>query len=324
MNKKPFQSFDQQIQILKSRGLKFTSEETALNALKSYGYYNIINGYKDPYVHQINGEEKYLDGITFERILSLFQIDQIISFSIMNAMLRLEASLKTAAAYAISEAFSSDQQEYLKKTHYRSGKYRKDKYGNTSSQLDNILLKFNKILNDDAQPYKHYREDHHNIPPWILFKGASFGNMVNFVKLQRSNIKNRIISLMYNIPEPIVNELQEIKELFMDTLFVCLDYRNATAHGMRIYNMETKAKYRYNALLHPSIGISEADYRKGTGLTGIIPLCGSLQYFDNKSPLRTILAGCDMCLTAHTQLYPEDEEYLNSFINTSAIEFNNN
>lgn len=58
---KNFTTFEEQINILKNRNLKFTSEESALTALKRYGYYNIINGYKDPYVDIIDDKEHYKD-----------------------------------------------------------------------------------------------------------------------------------------------------------------------------------------------------------------------------------------------------------------------
>ena len=54
---KDFTTFEEQVKILKRRGLKFTSEETALKALQRFGYYSIINGYKDPYVDIIAGKE---------------------------------------------------------------------------------------------------------------------------------------------------------------------------------------------------------------------------------------------------------------------------
>ena len=44
---KPFTTIDQQIKILKDRNLKFLNEKAAREHLRSYGYYEIINGYKD-------------------------------------------------------------------------------------------------------------------------------------------------------------------------------------------------------------------------------------------------------------------------------------
>ena len=44
---KPFKTIDEQIEILKDRHLKFINEEAAKSNLISYGYYEIVNGYKD-------------------------------------------------------------------------------------------------------------------------------------------------------------------------------------------------------------------------------------------------------------------------------------
>ena len=44
---KPFKTIDQQISILQSRNLLFHNKETAAKNLERYGYYEIINGYKD-------------------------------------------------------------------------------------------------------------------------------------------------------------------------------------------------------------------------------------------------------------------------------------
>ena len=43
---KPFKNLDEQIEILKSRGLKFNDENKAKKYLLNYNYYNIINCYR--------------------------------------------------------------------------------------------------------------------------------------------------------------------------------------------------------------------------------------------------------------------------------------
>lgn len=44
---KEFKTIDQQVEILKRRGLLFENEVGAKNKLIRYGYYEIVNGYKD-------------------------------------------------------------------------------------------------------------------------------------------------------------------------------------------------------------------------------------------------------------------------------------
>lgn len=309
MKDKNFTTLERQIEILKNRNLKFGSEEAAIIALKRYGYYNIINGYKDPYVYLNDGEERYRDNITFEQIYSLYTLDRQVRNELMSAMLEVEDTLRTAVAYTLSESFTADQNLYLRRSNSRLGKKRHGRY-----QLDDILLKFNKIFNDDIQPMKHYRETYGNIPPWILLKGASFGNLVNFVKLQKGPQKDRIISLMYNAPLALVQAMEELKNMFMDTLFVCLDYRNRAAHGGRIYNFKTDATFRFNQILHRSMDISQADYRNGKGISDLITLTSALKFMDNGTAHCKLIAAMHYFSEKHCSIYPEDHDYLKKYL----------
>lgn len=308
---KDFTTIERQIEILKERDLQFVSEEMAFKTLQRFGYYSIINGYKDPYIctDGDDDKEKYVEGVTFEQIYSLYRFDKNIRNELLAAMLDIEETLRAAVAHTISEAFGADQNLYLKKENYRPGKKKADSF-----QIDEILNKFSKVMNDNVQPIKHYREVYHNIPPWILLKGASFGNLVNFVRLQKGPQKNKIISIMYDVPVEFVEASPELKNLFMDTLFVCVDYRNRAAHGGRIYNFMPKSKFRYSHILHKQMKISEADYRHGQGVTGLMPLIHATQLFDNKDAYYKLIASAEYFLSQHCKLYPDDRAYLENYL----------
>lgn len=47
MEQKEFKTIDEQLEILKSRGLCFSTDESTKRYLEKENYYNIINGYKD-------------------------------------------------------------------------------------------------------------------------------------------------------------------------------------------------------------------------------------------------------------------------------------
>ena len=100
----------------------------------------------------------------------------------------------------------------------------------------------------------------------------------------------------------------------MDTLFVCLDYRNRAAHGGRIYNFTTDAKFRYNPLLHVPMLISQADYRTGKGSTGLVALAFSVMFLDNKNPATALVAAYEMFLEEHCDIYPNDRSYLEQYM----------
>lgn len=56
---------DQQIHKLKSQLLTFEDETRAKQILQTYGYYNIINGYRDPYIIREYGKGRLLNKILF-------------------------------------------------------------------------------------------------------------------------------------------------------------------------------------------------------------------------------------------------------------------
>ncbi|EGO8441344.1 Abi family protein, partial [Enterococcus faecalis] len=50
MNKKPFKTLDEQIIILRNRGLVISDDEVTKSILLRENYYNVINGYKDIFI----------------------------------------------------------------------------------------------------------------------------------------------------------------------------------------------------------------------------------------------------------------------------------
>ena len=317
MAKKHFTTFEEQIQILSDRGLLFHSKETAIQALKRYGYYNIINGYKDSYITiDDNGNERYKEGVSFEQIYSLYCMDRYVRNAILDSTLDVEDMLRNALAHTIAESFGEEESAYMNAENYHSGIKRKSRF-----KRDDILKKFQKILSDnDQEPIKYYRNNYGNVPPWIMLKGASFGNLVNFTKLQKGPQKNRVLSLLSGLPAETIGSIQEVKDLLMDTLFVCLDYRNTAAHGWRIYNYESSSTFRYSRILHSRLGISEADYRHGKGKTGITTLHSALSFLDNHSPAVSLQAGANVAIEEHCETYPEDLKCLQDYINFAVVD----
>ena len=66
---KPFKTIEQQLDILRSRKLEIDDELAARNALSSYGYYEIVNGYKSFLLNSLSEEEEFREGETFSHLL---------------------------------------------------------------------------------------------------------------------------------------------------------------------------------------------------------------------------------------------------------------
>lgn len=320
MNDKPFRSIKEQIKLLEdNRHLTILDKELAENALKRYGYYEIINGYKTPFLIDPKDDDLgYKEEATFEHIYGLYTLDRKIRESVLQGTEQFEQTFKQILAYTISEEISDNQNNYTAKSHYNKGEAHYNKKGKfKGTDRDRLLLKFTRILKSSNQPYKHYIDSHGNMPPWILVKGLMFGEAVYWYKLSKPIIRKKVISKMLNIDISLLQEIDhslKISQAFGDILSLCLSYRNLTAHGGRVYNhrsslyalKQSKFIYREGVLGE----ISTKQFKNGERRSSLGTLIQSLSIFENKDPYLSILVGLSVDINSYLKKYPEDKEML--------------
>lgn len=303
-----FKTIDEQIQLLKSRNLIFLNEETARLNLLRYGYYEIINGYKDFILKNKNPDE-YKKGETFEHMFELYKLDKSLKNTILKSTLDFELNLKTVLSYVLSKKYGVLNNSYLNRQFYNLGK--RDKKG--KYQLDRLFTKFDYIINDNIEPFKHYRLDHGHTPPWILFKGCTFGNIKHFYNLQKSNVKDEVIAIMMGFPIELVEEFPSIKNFFSDFLNLAYNFRNRAAHSGRVYNYNPKnSSVRYFNIFHKNeyVNIDEAEYRLGYGKNDIYTLNKAFILLENMDPSYELSSGLNTYVTSHLEKYPDDKNFL--------------
>lgn len=310
---KPFKTIDEQIQILKSRGLNFENEDAARKILMHYGYYEIVNGYNK---FLLSSDERYRENEKFEHLFAIYRLDRDLQNNVLHVTLEIESLLKTSLSYFIAKEYGHDEKDYLKRTNYKSGRRLffpdgspiKDKNGQDLYEIDSTFRKFKNILKDNIEPFRHYREDHGHIPPWILFKGCSFGNIRHFYQLQTPSIKDSVMRTMMGFPEEDIFTLPEsAKKVFSDAIFVAQKFRNRAAHGGRIVGYRVDSQnIQFSDYLSEKLNITEEQFTKGYGNGNYYSLFAYLQLFDDKRPLVLLSLCTKVALDEHFKLYPED------------------
>ncbi|UOF90092.1 Abi family protein [Fodinisporobacter ferrooxydans] len=71
---KPPATFEEQIQILKSRGLIIEDEDFAIRTLKKINYYRL-----SAYGLSLKQNDQYQPGVTFNQIYALYEFDHLFS-----------------------------------------------------------------------------------------------------------------------------------------------------------------------------------------------------------------------------------------------------
>ena len=110
---------DEQLSLLVEKGLTIDNEKIAKYNLERYGYYNIINSYKQPFQIKSEKGKVYRPGTTFDQIYSLFIFDHYLRNSVMSAMLDLEEYLRAAVAEILASNFGVDDKKYLQFRNFR-------------------------------------------------------------------------------------------------------------------------------------------------------------------------------------------------------------
>jgi abortive infection bacteriophage resistance protein len=95
---KPALTYEQQVSLLKSRGLQILSDEQALHWLERIGYYR-FSAYFIPFKE--HGKDKFLPNVTFQMVLDLYQFDARLRLLAMQAIDMVEVSVRAALTYRL-------------------------------------------------------------------------------------------------------------------------------------------------------------------------------------------------------------------------------
>ena len=107
---KVFKTIEDQIKILRSRGLRVDSRHKTI--LLHENYYNIINGYKKPFLASCGPNETYLRGTSFKEIIALYEFDRSLRYITLRRLLKMETHIKSVVAYVFSKYHGYDHKLY--------------------------------------------------------------------------------------------------------------------------------------------------------------------------------------------------------------------
>ena len=299
-----YTTVEQQIQKLLNQNLILNDVEYASKSLHLYGYSNLIKSYREPYVITSGKSKVYRSGVSFEQVCSLYILDKNLRNAVMAAMLDLEEHIKEATADVVAKSFGPHQEQYLSYKNYRNKRKRKKRF-----TLPGILDTMNETLTTDKNPIYHYKTEHGIVPPWILFKSIYFSTIVNFIDLFKSTELDELVHLLYNGNKLNLSD-EALRKLLLDTLYVCLEYRNASAHGGRIYNYNCHFKVRYAEIFSSDLS------SKSRGFNQLLFLLSLLKY---QAPLQRLNDVLRRQLSRHCSRFPQDVTYLGQILNINIV-----
>lgn len=237
---KEHKTFNQQLTILRNRGVVVPTNGKPKRFLEQENYYNVINGYKDLFLvkgsnNQPVEPEIYQEGTHFNELKALFLFDRELRILLLKYLLIFENSIKTTVAYEFSK-------KYPRKNAYLDIANFVDNDPKKVLQQISILTKTIHDKVDRSGAIKHYIEEHGEVPLWVLVNFLTTGNIANFYNILTDSTKN-IIAKFYTDKYRAQNKDNTFRLSSAD-LSACLKVanlvRNICAHDERLYNVNLR------------------------------------------------------------------------------------
>lgn len=206
-------SIEEQIELLKSRGLIISDYEVAKKTLSTINYYRLsgyLFGFRNP-------DGTYKQGISLNRILDLYVFDAKLTRILMYALENVEETLKTRFSYVLSSSFPENPLVYLDSSIFRN---------------KNEVAKFRSIfekakLDNSGLPFiKHHINNYNgDLPIWVAVEIMTMGNIHKLYKNLNGQFQKAIAKLYNTGPTQLQSWIENLTYT-----------RNNLAHYMRIYN----------------------------------------------------------------------------------------
>lgn len=255
MVEKSFKNFEEQIEHLKSKNLKFKDEKRALSILKRLNYYALINGYKPIFLDE--KFDRYLENTFFEDIYALYSFDAEMRELLLKFIFKFENNLKTKIIYYFSEKFKNDTQAYLKENNFD---YENELF---REKIEKLIKKMKKIIekqkdNNDSR-ITHYLNKYNIIPIWVALPQFDLGIAVHFYKYSLKEIKDKISKHFYEdyLENNCNNSGKYIltSENFSSIISFVNNFRNVSAHNARLYNHKYVEEEIEGSIIHSRLNI---------------------------------------------------------------------
>ncbi len=225
MNMKTAKTFQDQLEILRSRGMFIDDKTEALEILKRVNYYRLT-----VYALQFSNNNHYTSSISFTKMYKIYEFDEKLRSLLMSIIEIVEIRLKTYTAYYLAHKYGplcyNDIAIYENPLLYSgSNKLVNGKEKHTNGLKDNIYY---SLKSKQSELFvKHYSQTKHGVfPIWVIVEVFSFGMICKMYQNLFPYDRKQISSECFNVHDKFLyNWLNTLNRL-----------RNMCAHYSRIYN----------------------------------------------------------------------------------------
>ena len=218
MNKIPYQksylSYDAQIPLLQSRGMKFADESKAAHLLENISYYR-LSGYWYPLLSD-KQTHIFKNGATFEAAFNLYRFDRELRQLMIAELEKIEVAVRSRMAYVLST------------THHPFWAEDERLFANPRVQRSTIDKIRDELDRSDEEFIIAFKSKYSNpLPPsFILLEITSFGTLSRLYDNLKPGKSRKEIAKMFGLSDRV----------FASWLHSFVYIRNVCAHHARLWN----------------------------------------------------------------------------------------
>jgi len=247
MKNKVFRTIDEQIDILRSKGLIVNDIDKAKSILFRENYF-FISGYRHLFMRSYK-DIKFIEGTTFEELYAIFLFDRRLRNIMFKYILIIENNVKSIISYQLSKKYGYREKDYLNPRNFTQDVMR-------TRQVRDILTKMKRQVRVNGRQHSatmHYLSNYGYIPMWVSVKVLSFGIVSELFSILKEN-DQITISEIYNI---------DIESLII-YLALLSNYRNLCAHEDILYDHRTQRSIPNNKFHYQlDISMTNDEYNYG-------------------------------------------------------------
>ncbi len=233
MKTKSFKTIDEQIEILKNKGLVIDDIDFVKDILMRENYF-FVSGYRHLFLRS-KKDRTFLPNTNFRELYAMFNFDRQIRNIIFKNLLIVENNLKSIISYQLSKKYGFREKDYLKTSNFNNSKEK-------TKQVNDLIKKMKRQIRVNGMQHTatmHYINFYGFIPFWVVVKVLSFGIVCELFSVMKTDDQEEI-SKIYDIS---VDNL-------LDYLPILSNYRNLCAHEDILYEHRTQKCINNNKYHH--------------------------------------------------------------------------
>lgn len=271
MTDKIFKNLDEQIEILKNKGITISNEEQAKDILLHENYF-FLNGYRQIFKNKPN-DPTFIKGTTFEELYSMFIFDRKVRNIMFKNLLIIENNIKSIISYQLSKKYGYKEKDYLNPKNFIQDNLK-------VRQVKDVINKIKRQVRSNAYQHRatmHYIDNYGYIPMWVLAKVLSFGMLAELYAILKYEDQLSVADIYHLRPETLTTYLS-----------ILSNYRNLCAHEDILYDNRTQ-KSISNTKVHTYLNIEQNEEGYKYGKNDLFALVIIMKDMLNKDQFRELI-----------------------------------